>query len=226
MKSSQIHWNDWYRILFGNAPPEFLIEVILRVTFIYLLIILCIRLMGKRMASQLSRNETVALSALAASIGIPIQTPDRGLLPAALVAVIVVLGQRFVSRRALHNETFERESQGDIAVLVADGVMQLDHMKRARITRAEVLAQLRSSGILQLGLVSRLYFEAGGGFSLVKAEPGQPGLGIVPEEDPTFQEEQQISNGLMVCRECGRKQTNMDHDGNGCSHPSFVDAAS
>src|ERR1700743_968274 len=118
MQSWEIHIYDWVRILFGNVPPEFFIEVILRVTFIYFLVIFCIRLMGKRMASQLSRNELTAIASLAASIGIPIQTPDRGLLPALLVALIVVAAQRLVSAKLSRNEPFERKSQGNISILV------------------------------------------------------------------------------------------------------------
>src|ERR1700709_1612352 len=118
MEPFQIHLSDWSRILFGDVPPEFFIEVLIRVTFIYLLIIFSIRLMGKRMASQLSRNELVAISSLAASIGIPIQKPDRGLLPALIVALIVVAAQRIVSARLARNESFERRSQGNLTILV------------------------------------------------------------------------------------------------------------
>src|ERR1700749_3909429 len=114
MEAWQIHYNDWVRILLGNMPPQFLIEVIMRVAFIYLLILFCIRLMGKRMAAQLSRNELVAISSLAASIGIPIQTPDRGLLPALLVALVVVAAQRMVATWLSRRQAFERRSQGNI----------------------------------------------------------------------------------------------------------------
>src|ERR1700743_1445492 len=144
MQSWEIHIYDWVRILFGNVPPEFFIEVILRVTFIYFLVIFCIRLMGKRMASQLSRNELVAISSLAASIGIPIQTPDRGLLPALLVALVVVAAQRMVATWLSRRQAFERRSQGNISTLVDDCCINLKVMTRVRISRPELFARLRS----------------------------------------------------------------------------------
>lgn len=50
------------RLLIGEKIPWiFLIEVIIRILFLYILIIVSMRLMGRRMASTLSRNETAAL---------------------------------------------------------------------------------------------------------------------------------------------------------------------
>jgi uncharacterized membrane protein YcaP (DUF421 family) len=208
MQSFEIHWNDWSRILFGNVPPEFFIEVIIRVTFVYLLIISCIRLMGKRMASQLSRNELVAISSLAASIGIPIQTPERGLLPAVLVAVIVVLGQRFVSSKAAQNQQFERISQGNIATLVKNGCLCLKEMEHSRISRAELFSELRGKNVMNLGAVKRFYFEAGGKFTLITEDAERAGLCILPAEDMDFIKEQSYENNVLVCEHCGMvKQT-------------------
>jgi len=162
MKSYEIVMDDWMKILIGNVPIHFFLEVVFRVLFVFLLLIFSMRLMGKRMASQLSRNEMVAMSSLAAAIGIPIQAPDRGLLPALIVAIIVILGQRWIARIAAWNEQFEEVSQGDIGVLVYDGVLNIKEMKITRISRERLFAQLRSEGIKHLGQVQRFYFEANG----------------------------------------------------------------
>src|ERR1700709_978220 len=140
MEPFQIHLSDWSRILFGDVPPEFFIEVLIRVTFIYLLIIFSIRMMGKRMASQLSRNELVAISSLAASIGIPIQTPDRGLLPAIVFAELRVDALRIVSGRLANHERFEESSQGSCTTFVDGSCPSFRATERARISRAEVFA--------------------------------------------------------------------------------------
>jgi uncharacterized membrane protein YcaP (DUF421 family) len=203
MEAWQIHLGDWVRVLFGNMPPEFLVEVLIRVVFIYLLVIFCIRMMGKRMASQLSRNELVAISSLAASIGIPIQTPDRGLLPALLVALIVVAAQRIVALRLFKDQRFERRSQGNISILVDNCCLNIRAMKRARITRQEIFARLRAYRIKHLGQVKRLYFEASGDFTLVREPQPKPGLSVLPLEDTEFRAAQQYDPELYVCNNCG-----------------------
>lgn len=216
MQSFQIHLYDWVRILFGNVPFEFFIELIFRILFIYLLVLFCIRLMGKRMASQLSRNELVAISSLAASIGIPIQTPDRGLLPAAAVALVVVAAQRIVAWKLTRDGRFETKSQGNLSILVEDGVLKPRAMGRSKISRTEIFARLRSERVRHLGEVRRLYFEAEGDFTLVKnPEPGY-GLCVLPEEDVDFISEQVFDNGKYVCRNCGSVKATQDQQCSNC----------
>jgi uncharacterized membrane protein YcaP (DUF421 family) len=222
MQPWEIHWNDWVRILFGNVPPEFFIELLIRVTFIYILVIFCIRLMGKRMASQLSRNELVAIASLAASIGIPIQSPERGLVPAVIVALLVVAAQRIISGKVIHNERFERRSQGNISILVDDCCIQPGVLEKARISQVEVFARLRAMKVMHLGQVRRLYFEAEGDFTLINHEHPRPGLSVLPEDDPEFRAEQKQRPDVPVCDYCGK-----DRAGEvciNCGHQSFVAA--
>ena len=215
MEEWQIHLNDAVRILFGNMPPQFLVEVLIRVIFIYLLVIFCIRMMGKRMASQLSRNELVAISSLAASIGIPIQTPDRGLLPALLVALIVVAAQRIVAVWLFKSQRFERRSQGSINVLVDNCCLNIEELRRVRIAKPEVLTRLRALRIKHLGQVKRLYLEASGDFTLVKNPKPQPGLSVLPLEDTAFRAAQRYDCDHYVCNNCG---AGADHKDRPCTH--------
>src|SRR5687767_14213450 len=104
MKEEQIQLNDWKRMFLGEVPPEFLIEVIIRMAFLYLLLIFAMRLLGHRMASQLSRNELAALVSLAAAIGVPILAPDRGLLPALVIALVVVAISRLLAWGSYKNQ--------------------------------------------------------------------------------------------------------------------------
>lgn len=97
MKPDDIKITDWMRILFGDTPYEFLIEVIIRILFIYILLVLTMRFMGRRMEAMISRNELIAMVSMAAAIGIPMLTPDRGLLPAVVIAVVVITIQRVIA---------------------------------------------------------------------------------------------------------------------------------
>jgi uncharacterized membrane protein YcaP (DUF421 family) len=224
MQPWEIHLKDWVRILFGNVPPAFFIELTIRVIFVYLLVICCIRLMGKRMASQLSRNELVAISSLAASIGIPIQSPERGLIPAVIVALIVVAAQRFISGKASANERFEKITQGHLSILVNDCCVQFPALKSARISRMEVFARLRSMKVTHLGQVKRLYFEAEGDFTLIRNdEGGRPGLCVLPDEDVDMLKEQGYRHDFMVCGNCGKEKNDKEVCDN-CGCRSFVPA--
>lgn len=203
MKKEDIHFGDWQRMFFGDVPGGFYWEVVLRIAVIYVVLMVSMRLMGKRMASQLSRNEMIALVSLAAAIGVPLQAPDRGILAAVVIAIVVVFVQQGLARLATRNQRFESVTQGDLTILVADSMLDLQNMKVSGITKEKAFSQLRSNGIRHLGEVKRLYFEADGSFTLIRNTDVRPGLGILPETDTEFIEQVCRLSHTHVCRRCG-----------------------
>lgn len=203
MKSEDIQITDWLRILVGEVPATFYIELVIRTAFIYLLLMVSMRLMGKRMSSQLGRHELTAMVTLAAAIGIPLQSPERGLIPAVIIAMVVIYTGRSIANKAFHNQKFEQFSQGNIDMLVKDSVMDLKTMKKVRVSRERLVAQLRSSGITHLGKVKRLYMEASGAFTLIGEEEARPGLSILPRWDDEFNSRFKKSDTLSACQTCG-----------------------
>ncbi|GAB2793660.1 DUF421 domain-containing protein [Rhabdobacter roseus] len=211
MSAYEIRIDDWARILFGNVPASFFIEVVVRTAFVYLILMVSMRMMGKRMASQLGRNELAAMTSLAAAIGVPLQSADRGLLPAVIIAVIVVFVQQYIAKIATTNETFEKITQDNIDTLVKDSTMNLKNMEKTRLSRARVFSQLRSSGIRHLGEVKRLYIEANGSFTLIKNEEEVPGLSVLPDLDPEFAVLSLKPSGQRVCFHCGNAHPTNEH---------------
>jgi uncharacterized membrane protein YcaP (DUF421 family) len=203
MNAEDIHITDIGRILLGEAPPSFLMEVIIRITVIYLLLMVSMRLLGRRMASMLSIQELSALVALAAATGIPMQAPDKGLLPAIGVAAVIVAIQRSISYWGFKNKKAELLLEGDVVTLVSDGVMDLKAMQKARITREALFAQVRSESIDSFGKIQRLYLEAGGSFTFYLAPEPKPGLSSLPHSDAEFIREQKTAEGISACGSCG-----------------------
>jgi uncharacterized membrane protein YcaP (DUF421 family) len=205
MKPEEIKLSDWTRILFGETPPEFFIELVIRSFFIFLLLVVSMRLMGRRMAAQLNRIEMIALFSLAAAIGVPLQAPDRGLLPAVIIAIIVVLVGRLVAAWAFRSQKFEAKAEDEYAAIVVDGVVQMPKLKETKLTIERLYAQLRGEGIRQLGEVKRLYFEANGSFTLIKADKPKTGLVIIPGFDKDLLDRQKHVD-QKICSTCGLEQ--------------------
>lgn len=205
MKAEEFKLTDIHRILIGDVPGAFFIEVVIRTILIYFLLILAIRLMGKRMALQLNVTELTAMVALAAAIGVPMQAPDRGILPAAVIAVVVVLAERCITRLTMKNQTAETVFHGDMNVLIEDSVISYDCLKYVSMSKSLVLQQIRSQGIDHLGQVKRLYMESSGAFSLVKYDEPQPGLSVIPSGDDNYWEDHERCTGIYVCSNCGNR---------------------
>jgi len=217
MKPDEIKLGDWMRMFVGEVPPSFFIEVVIRMLLIFILLIICMRLLGLRMAAQLNRIEMIALFSLAAAIGVPLQAPDRGILPSVITAVIVVGMGRLIAAIAFKNQKFEQRAEGDYTILVKDGVVQIKKLKKTRVTTEHLLSQLRSESIRHLGEVKRLYFEAKGSFTLIKEEKPKPGLAVIPAFDADFLNEQQQGDQL-VCRTCGARQEKSNGNEKPCSN--------
>jgi len=203
MEPEKINITDWMRILMGEVPPIFLVEVIFRIVFLYLLLLVSMRLMGNRMGAQLTRNEMIALVSLAASVGVSLLDASRGLLPPVIIASIVIIFQRWIAARSVKDKEFESVVLDDISILVKDGYLKLDSMEHTRITREAILAKLRSEGIDNVGKMQRVYLETNGNFTYKRFKDERVGLSTLPDSDTDFKAEQRKAPGQFACASCG-----------------------
>src|SRR5438045_6186477 len=189
MKPEEIKLNDWTRIFFGPVPAEFYIELIIRGFLVYVMLMVAMRLLGKRMAGHMSMLELTALVSLASAVGVPLLSPANGILPAIIITIIIVGVTRLISLLSIKNKNIADFTQEDLETLVEDGVMRLNIMQKVRITRERLFAQLRTENLNHLGNVKRMYMEANGVFTLVRNNVAQPGLLVLPDWDRDFIEE-------------------------------------
>lgn len=202
MKKEDIKIDDWNRILFGEAPPLYLLETAVKVAIIYLIILIAIRLMGKRMTAELDRADIVARVSLAAAVSLPIQRPGQGLLTAAIIVMVIVITGRLLAAWTTHNTKFERIFNGTYAILVTNGIINQQELKKIQVTQERLFAALRKHGIKHLGQVKRFYIEENGKFSLVKNDKEKPGLAVIPHWDKDLLQQQKQTN-IQLCISCG-----------------------
>jgi uncharacterized membrane protein YcaP (DUF421 family) len=171
--------------------------------FLYLVLLVALRAMGRRMSSQLNRNELLALVSLAAAIGPALQDPERGLAPPLIVAGLVVALQRLLARLSFRSRRFDEIANSSAQVLLLDGRLQLRALRENAISRERLFAELRSAGVLQLGGVDCVYIEPNGTFSVFRSSEDKPGLSIVPSWDPKMAQAQVSDAAQVACDRCG-----------------------
>lgn len=215
MEKSEIHFGDWMRTFAGEAPPGFYPELAIRALAVYLILLISIRLMGRRMVNRLSAIEVAAVVSMGAACGIPLMSPDRGVLAGVVVASVVVLMQRVISRIGYGSARFEHISEGLPDELVNNGVVNFRNMRRVILYRERLLAELRSQGILHLGQVSKVYLERNGSFTTVRAREEKPGLAVLHSGDGEFFQKHLRFSGGDVCSRCGTSDFAMKE---GCGH--------
>ncbi|WP_278022113.1 hypothetical protein [Flavobacterium ginsengisoli] len=74
---------EWNRLFYNNLPETFILEVIFRSTVMFTILLLTLKLAGKRGVKQLSVFETVIIIALGSAAGDPMFYEDVGIIPAS-----------------------------------------------------------------------------------------------------------------------------------------------
>lgn len=216
MKKEDIVFSDWHRWLFGMAPPSFTGEVVLRALVLFLAMLVLARLMGRRMKGQMSVSELAVVLALGAVIAGPMQIPTAGLLP-SLAVLLALLGMyRLSNWLAFKYRRVELVQQGDVALLVRDGCLDLAALQRQALSQEQLFGQLRNQNIAQLGELRRAYFEANGRLSLYKLPAPLPGLSVLPRADAPPPAANGPARGRLVCATCGHVPAPADHAGTHC----------
>ncbi|MDR5740791.1 YetF domain-containing protein [Caballeronia sp. LZ016] len=190
------------RLLIGDGPWAFLIEIIVRAIVMYALLLVAMRMMGKRVAAQLSITELAVILMLGAAIGMPIQVSSQGVLPAAVVLLTVVALQRLSGKAGLRWRRYEVLEQGDVTILVKDGRILMDELKRSQISREMLASELRAMNVAHLGQLRRVYLEASGSFSIVYRKEQRPGLTVRPDMEQSLLEAIGV-DGHFSCWSCG-----------------------
>jgi uncharacterized membrane protein YcaP (DUF421 family) len=204
MDKSAIELKDLQRILFGNAPVEFLAETLIRTIVIYISLLFIVRMLGKRMSGQLTITELGIAIMLGAIVAPPMETPERGILQGVLILLLILFYHQGVALLGIKRPDTEKITRGNLSIFVKNGILQLDELKEAGISRAELFARLREQNVYNLGKVKRMYMEANGTFSVYKVEDEKPGLSLLPPVDAAVHEMQKKPPGdLKACISCG-----------------------
>jgi uncharacterized membrane protein YcaP (DUF421 family) len=80
---------EWNRLLLNDLPLHFLLEVVFRSAIMFVILLLTLKLTGKRGVKQLSIFETVIIIALGSAAGDPMFYEDVGIIPAITVFSVI-----------------------------------------------------------------------------------------------------------------------------------------
>ena len=195
---------NWQSFLLGEESAQFLYEVIIRTTIMFAVLIICLRIMGRRAFMQ-GLFEVALIISLGSATGDAMFYSKVGLLPTLLVLIIIVLLYRFVNYWIYKSRYFEKIVEGNVFRIINEGALVYDILKEKKITIDEIFADLRTQNISHLGQVERAYLEPSGKISLFFYEDNEIKYGM-----PIFPEklEQQVSHikkkGHYSCSQCGQ----------------------
>ena len=146
----------------------------LRSVTLYIVLILVIRLMGKRQIGELEPSEFVVSMLIADLASVPMQ--DNGIpLLSGLVPILTVLAlELLMAVASLRSIKLRRFLCGKPVILMENGRIQQSNLRRTRITIDELVGHLRQSGITDLEQVQFAILETDGQLSVLPYPQYQP----------------------------------------------------
>ncbi len=137
-----------------------------RTIILYLVLILVIRLMGKRQIGQMEASEFVVTMLVANLASIPMQD---GAIPlySGLVPILTVLGvELMLSFLSLRSVFVRKLLCGKPVILIENGNILQDNLRKTSVTLDELTGHLREKGVLDLEEVQYAILETNGNLSV------------------------------------------------------------
>lgn len=175
---------DLKSLLLGSEKWEFLLETAFRTFVMFIVILLYLRLLGKRGVKQLSVFELGVIIGLGSAAGDPMFYKDVGLLPGVLVFSIVFGLYRFITFLINRSDSFERFVEGTPTCILQEGQILVKNFREEPIATDEFFSQLRLHNVSHLGQVKEAIIETNGEISIFyfAEEEVKYGLPIIPRE--------------------------------------------
>ena len=138
----------------------------IRAIILYLLLLLAVRMIGKRQIGQMEASEFVVTMLVANLAAIPMQDVDIPLY-SGVVPILTVLGAELVlASVSLWSVRFRKVLCGKPVILVENGRILQQNLRSTRITLDELAGHLREKDVLDVRTVQYAILETNGNLSV------------------------------------------------------------
>jgi len=149
-------------------------ETLYRTVLIYFLVLVVIRMMGKREIGQLSPFDFVVAIIIAELAAIPMEQTDIPLTHAILPLLILGGLEIVVSYASLFSQTLRGIICGYPQVIIKNGFILRNEMRKARYNLDDLMGQMREKGIVDLDDVEFAVLETSGKLSVIQKSQHRP----------------------------------------------------
>lgn len=194
---------DFHKILLEGATYTFAIEIIWRTLFMFLLILVVLRLSGRRGVRQLTLFEVAIILGLGSAAGDPMFQENLPIIYSIIVLFSVIILYKLITWWASHSTWVTRLMEGKEMIIVKNGMFSIKESKESSFTQREFFAELRNHSIEHLGQVRLALLEVDGTISILRyaKEDIKYGLPLFPDN---FKEVNPLEiSGPYSCMFCG-----------------------
>ncbi len=151
-----------------------MITALLRTVILYFLIMAGLRIMGKRQIGELEPSELVLTMMLSDLATVPMQDFGIPLLSGVVPIFTLLALTMLLSQLCLRSLKFRAIAWGTPTILIQNGELQQQAMRKNRFTLDELLEELRGKGISEISAVQYAILENSGQLSVFPWSAEQP----------------------------------------------------
>jgi uncharacterized membrane protein YcaP (DUF421 family) len=161
--------HDIWKDMFVMGLP--LAEKILRPIIVYAFLVVSLRLSGKRELVQLNPFDLVVLLTLSNTVQNAIIGEDNSVLGGIIGATSLLATNYLVVRFLYDHRKLDQIVEGRADILVEDGKVRAEHLKKELITKSQLEAAARKQGFGSLSEVQQCVLEPGGTLTFLAKKP-------------------------------------------------------
>ena len=147
-----------------------MIEIILRTAVVYFVILLGIRLMGKREIGQMTPFDLALLLLISNAVQNAMTGPDTSVSGGIVAAATLLLLNAAVTRVVWKSQKMRTIVEGTPTLLIRHGKVIQEHLDKERVTVDTLTQALREHGVASIADVSVAVLEIDGSISVLKNE--------------------------------------------------------
>ncbi len=147
---------------------DYMIISIIRTILLYAFVVLAVRLMGKRQISEMQPSELVITLIVSEIAAIPMQNTSQPLLSGIIPVIVLVALEIAASVLMMKSGKFRKMMCGSPIVVIRDGKILQNEMRRLRLTTEDLCVQLRQQDIFSIEDVQYCIVETNGKVSVLE----------------------------------------------------------
>jgi uncharacterized membrane protein YcaP (DUF421 family) len=171
---------DFQQVFLSDLDWAFALEICLRTLIMFTVIMVFLRLLGKKGVRQLSIFEVAIVIGMGSAAGDPMSNEQNAIIPALIVFATILLFYRGITGFATKSERFESVLECNPIYVIEDGQFAFNSGQTG-YAKDEFFAELRQQSIEHVGQVRAAVPETNGAVSFFfypdnEVKPGLPTL--------------------------------------------------
>lgn len=143
-----------------------MINLVIRCTIIYFIVIAMVRLMGKRQIGELQPSELVITILISDVASMPLQNMEMPLLSTITSLLVLVMFEVLISVLSIKSRTLRKILQGNSVMIIKDGKLIENRIKVIRYSIDDLMEALRLKDVFDISQVQYAYIETNGAISV------------------------------------------------------------